>query len=322
MADARRGAIRALIAGTLLVSAFVFFFLFPGHEPKPRGIEIAVAGPKPEADRLAADIERRADGFEVETLADGAAAGRAIRDREIYGAVVLAPERELLVAEAASPQVARIITVAFTRAPGGRLPARDLVPLDEDDSAGTSINLVGLPLAIASILGTLIVLSLAAPLPAAARAALLVAFAVLAGLATMLLANVAIGALPGPYARLAGIAALAVAAIALTAAGLVGLLGQPAVGLSFGLFLVLGNPASGAASAPALLPEPWQTGGQFLPNGAAATALRNIAYFDGVALAKPLLVLGAWIALGAALVLVAARRRRDTAEDDTAPASA
>jgi hypothetical protein len=82
---------------------------------------------------------------------------------------------------------------------------------------------------------------------------------------------------------------------------------------------MLGNPASGAASAPQLLPDPWREGGQFLPAGAAGTALRNVAYFDGAALAKPLVVLVAFAVVGAVLLMALDRRRAAPAE---APAPA
>jgi len=72
-------------------------------------------------------------------------------------------------------------------------------------------------------------------------------------------------------------------------------------------FLVIGNPGSGNASAPELLPGFWRAVGPLLPPGAGGQALRNVAYFDGAALAQPLLVLGGFAVAGAALILATRR---------------
>jgi hypothetical protein len=69
-------------------------------------------------------------------------------------------------------------------------------------------------------------------------------------------------------------------------------------------FLVIGNPASGATSAPQLLPVPWRTVSQILPPGAATTAMHNAVYFGGNGAAAALLALAAWATAGAAGALI------------------
>ena len=96
--------------------------------------------------------------------------------------------------------------------------------------------------------------------------------------------------------------------MALPAAGLVRLLGPHGLAPAAVLFLLIGNPGSGNGSAPELLPGFWRAVGPLLPPGAGGTALRNVAYFDGAALARPLLVLLAFAAVGAALLAVSRRR--------------
>jgi hypothetical protein len=118
----------------------------------------------------------------------------------------------------------------------------------------------------------------------------------------MLIVRVWIGVMPGNFLALAAVVALGVFALASASAAVIRWLGQPGIMLSFLVFLMLGNPASGAASAPELLPDPWREGGQLLPAGAGATGLRNVAYFDGAALAQPLAVLVAFAAAGALLL--------------------
>ena len=93
-------------------------------------------------------------------------------------------------------------------------------------------------------------------------------------------------------------------AIGTATAGLVALVGVPGLLVSAALMVVLGNPLSGATSAPDLLPSGAARLGQWLPPGAGASALRSIAYFDGHTAGLHLGVLAAWIVLGAVAVVV------------------
>ena len=64
----------------------------------------------------------------------------------------------------------------------------------------------------------------------------------------------------------------------------------------------IGNPFSGATSAPELLPAPVGTIGQWLPPGAGANLLRSTAYFGGHGASGHLTVLIVWIVLGLAAI--------------------
>ncbi len=92
--------------------------------------------------------------------------------------------------------------------------------------------------------------------------------------------------------------------------GLESLLGRPGIGVAALLVVLLGNPLSGLASAPEMLPTPWGAIGQLLPPGGTGTLLRNVAFFDGAAIATPILVLLGWLALGVALLAIAGLRAR------------
>ena len=74
---------------------------------------------------------------------------------------------------------------------------------------------------------------------------------------------------------------LTIAASALVVAGLVRLMGAAGVGLGALLLVIVGNPLSGIATSPRLLPAPWGEFGQWLPTGAGGTLLRTVAYFPG-----------------------------------------
>jgi len=104
----------------------------------------------------------------------------------------------------------------------------------------------------------------------------------------------------------------AVAGLVLVLALFVGAFGQSGAAAGGLLLVLLGNPASGNASAPEMLPAFWRAIGQLMPPGAGGTGLRNTAYFGSNAIAEPLIVLSAYGVTGIALVFVAdvLRRRR------------
>jgi hypothetical protein len=108
-------------------------------------------------------------------------------------------------------------------------------------------------------------------------------------------------------------AAAIASVIAAMSAALLGLLlvgGMPTFGLGAALFLLVGNPLSGLATAPEFLAEPWRSIGAWLPPGAGGQLLRSSAYFDGAGAAPHLIVLGSWLVLGLLLVALATRRPR------------
>ena len=139
-----------------------------------------------------------------------------------------------------------------------------------------------------------------------------VVVAVGAGLAFTALLQFWIGAVDGPYWRMAGVFALGIGAVAVVVLGLESLLGRPGLALGAALMIVLGNPLSGLTGAPELLPSGWGTLGQLLPPGATGTLLRDVAFFDGAAAGRPLAVLACWLVAGLALAAVAGLRSRRT----------
>ena len=319
-APLRIRALRTLLIALALMTAFVFFFVFPAHDPKPNELPIGVVGPPAGVERFTTELEARIDGsFDIRTVASPVEAKRQIEDRETYGAFVLGPRgpEQALVASAAGFPVVPVLEGIARGA-----PVTDVQPLDEDDPRGLVLNLTILPLVLTAILSALVAQQLVPDIPTGGRLLLVAAAGVLGGLLIMLVVRLLIGALPGSYLALSGVAALTIVSVALPSGGLLRLLGQAGTGAPFLLFLMLGNPASGAASAPELLPSPWAELGQFLQPGAAGTALRNVAYFDGASLGQPLLVLLAWSAIGLGLHALADRRRGIAAGAAATPAPA
>jgi hypothetical protein len=148
---------------------------------------------------------------------------------------------------------------------------------------------------------------------AATRAAVLVGAAVVAGSAAAGIAQGWLGVLGGDWWVNAGVLGLTVLAVGSAVAGLAALFGRAGAALGALLMVLVGNPWSGIASAPELLPEPAGALGQLLPPGAGGSLLRSTAFFDGAGSAGPLAVLAAWALLGLAAIWVAALRRRSPA---------
>ena len=288
MPSANTPRIVQIVVAMLLVQALlVVLFVIPARTPEPHGLPVGVAGPEAVQAPLERALASRGDAFDVRRYANVAAARTAIREREVYGALAPA-EDKVLVASAASPVVAQMLQ----QGPGRGLQAEDVVPLASGDPRGASLNLVFLPLMIACL--ALAVLLGRLEISRGRLLGAVIAFAVLGGLLITALVGEAMDALPGGFLAVSGVGALVVAAVALTATGLMRAAGPAGIGIAALLFIVIGNPGSGNASAPEQLPVLWRVTGQLQPPGAGGQALRDVAYFDGSAICGPLLVLGCW----------------------------
>jgi hypothetical protein len=302
--DLRQRLVRAVVVGVVLIGLFVFFFVTPAHDPNPNGLPVVVVGPPAATDPLTEELEGR--DFDVEGAESEEAAQARIEDRDAYGAFVLAPPPRVLVATAASVPAAELIEGVGQSA--GVRTVVDVQPTDREDPRGATLNVLTLALVITSILTALVAVQMVPDLRALGpRVAASSAAAILGGLVAIGIVK-AEGALPGPFVAEVAVVALAVLGIALSSAGLIRLLGPAGTGVPFLIFLMLGNPASGLASAPELLPTPWYPLGAFLPPGALGSALRNVAYFDGAKLLLPLLVLAAYVVIGVILNQIASKR--------------
>lgn len=309
-----RGAIRALVVGVGLVALYTFFFLYPGHDPQPNGLPVGVVGPTDATERIAAEL-RRDGSFEVHRFADEAAARDAILDRDVYGAIAPGPRPRVYVATAASFQVAQLLReVASTVVAEPRLRVVDVRPLHAGDPRGASLNLLVLGVTVPAILGALVLMQMAPGLDGRARLAVLAVLSLLSAIAAVLVARVGIGVIGGSVLALTGVLALGIFAIAAPSLALILAMGPAGVGVAFLMLLMLGNPASGAASAPELLPDPWSWAGQLLPPGAIATGARNVAYFEAAGAVLWLGVLLAYAIVSAGLVLLLSTRRTRTRE--------
>jgi hypothetical protein len=289
------------IALPVLVTLAVLAFAWPAARVQPRNLPVGVvgAGSQLAVGRLSTT---QPGAFDVHLYPDEAAARAAIRNREVYGAFVLAPQQvQVLTASAASPTVAQLLSSAGTKlAPGAT--STDIVPLAHADPRGTVFSSALLPLTMCSLIVAAAIGLVARFRPAWRQLAALILLSAVAGACVYLVGQSFLGALP--HQGLADWAALTltVFAMAATGAGLVALWGPPGLGIAGGLMVFVGNPFSGVTSAPELLPDAVRRIGQALPPGAGANLLRSTAYFDGHGASGPIAMLVTWAVLGCAAI--------------------
>jgi hypothetical protein len=314
----------ALLAIPAAIFALVGSNVGANHAPKPQDLPVGVVG-TPSAVRAAAvRLERRTpNGFSVHRYPSLADARAAILHRSVYGALRPGRRPLLLVASAAGSAVVPLLQQTFAARRGVApvaIAVRDVAPLPASDSHGATSPSAVLSLLFVGLLGPGLIFAVTERRRLRVRLAALFVVSVSAGLVAALITNVIVGAFPRHFLAVWGVAALFALAMCMSVAAFQVLLG-PYGGVAVGwtTFLVIGNPASGAASAPQLLPVPWRTVSQILPPGAASTAMHNAVYFGGHGAAAALLALAAWAIAGAAGALIIDHLR--TRAGSTEPAS-
>jgi hypothetical protein len=307
----------AAVGGLLAVIVVLLCaFALPGVHSKPRGVPLAVVADDSTRARITALLDH-ADpgGFAVSAPSTEQQARQQILDRKVYGALVVGPGGSgsgggltLETASAASYTVSTALT-QMAQQLGGALgvpvTVHDIRPFTARDPKGAGLTAGALPLALGGWIAAVAVISLIVGTRQRLQTA--AAFAVAGGFA---LTGVlfAVGTFSGGYWTTSGAAVLGIAATCFLVLGLERLLRGAGIALAALVLIVLGNPLSGLNSAPELLPRPWGMLGQLLPPGATGTLLRNVSFFDGADIARPVIVLVCWLAVGLAAYALGVRR--------------
>ena len=293
-------------------------FAWPAARIAPRGLPVGIVGTGQASQQVAAGLTRSdPGGFAVHVYADEASARSAMEDRASYGAFdVGADGITVLEASAASPAVAQLLStvgqrLAAERAAASGVPSQavqvrdvDVVALSANDPHGLVLPSALLPMTICGVIMAAVIALVLAFRPAWRQILALIVVSATAGLGDQVGAQGFLGAVPHQAVATWAALSLIVLAIGATTAGLIALIGAPGLGLGILLMIFVGNPFSGATSAPELLPAPAGAIGQWLPPGAGANLLRSTAYFNGHGASGHLTVLIVWIVLGLTAVAV------------------
>jgi hypothetical protein len=311
-APKRLTGVRLLAAGlgvVLLVQAgFVLSYVGALHHPKPHRVAIGVVGSSP----LPAAVGK-AFSLKLTPYADESSVSAAIDRRRIDGAFVAAPSGStLIVVPAAGAPMASALSGAFTAAAaavGQKIAVVQAHPLPAGDASGNVSFLVVMALIIGGYLSSTIGMAFGGPATWRRRLGSLAICGVLGALLTDTFAGPVMGAVPtSKFLALWGLFVLVMTAVAFATAGLQAVLGAAGTLVVVVVFVIFGAPASGGTVPSPFLPAFWRTFGPWLPAGAGTTAVRNTIYFDANGIARPLVVLAAYLVVGA-LVVVAVRRR-------------
>lgn len=314
-------ALVAVIAIAVVQLLLVLVFAWSSSRAAPHDVPIAVAGPPTATQALAQGLaQARPGAFDVQVVADDAAARSAVTGRTADAAVVVGPTgATVYTASAGSAALAQMLGQALPAAvrtgrPAATVTVTDLVspPVDDPHAAGLGAGLI--PLTITSIAAGAVAGLLVRR--RMLRLGVLAVYAILAGALSTLALQTLLGALAGPWVADAAVLSLACLAIAAATAGLVSLLGAGGAVLGVLVLFFFGFPFSGAASSWRMLPTPWGWLAQGLPVGAVNQALRSVAFFDGSGSGGALLVLGVWAAVGVLGCLVVRRPRGGPAVAD------
>jgi len=326
---------------TVVIGVLVAAFSWPAITSEPRNLPVALVAPDAVADQLADGLDERAPGaLDIRTAADRDEAVHLIETREVYGAIVVGQEPELLVTSAGSPVVAQLLTafqaplqaqlqaaadaqaaaMGAPQAPTVTVAVTDVVPLTESDPRGTGLVAAAFPLVLGGLAGG-IAISLVL-VGVWRRVTALVIYALAAGFGTTAILQGWFGVLPGDYLVNSLAYTLAFAAIAAPIVGFVSLLGRPGLAIGPVVFMLFANPISGSAQPWQFLPEPWGAVGQWFPPGASATLVRDLAYFPAADAVFPWLVLACWTAGGLVLAVLGHFRQTGGATRGTIEAAA
>ncbi len=293
---------------TIAIPLVVLMFITPAAKGSPHDLPVGVVGSQQVVERVAAALdEQQPGGFNVTAYPTADDLRRAIENRDVYGGFVVGPQPQTLIATGGSPVVATMLTQIGERvaASSGTTPTTvDIAPATDGDPRGMGFGSMLMPVFLAGVaVGTVSVLvgrrrriiAAALPIGAAAVAASTI------GVATW------VGVLSGNFVLEWLALALGILAIAAPIAGLVSVFGPPGIGIAAPVFMLVGMPLAGVSAPKEYLPWLWGDLGQLLPLGAAGTASRSAAFFDGAGSTAAYVVLVAWAVLGFALLLLHGR---------------
>lgn len=338
------------LAAAFVVAVIVLAFVWPAATSQAQNLPVGIDGP---ADAVAAVervlAEQDPEPFVLHDVDSRADAVSRIESRELYGAILLGDEPEVLVATAASPVAAQALRAVAAQlqlqideraqttlteqlttiigalqagqlpqlpggaAPGGALEVPEVTVTDLVPLAEGDATGAGLAASVFPLVlgGMLGGILLTLLVQGVVRRLIgLVAFGAVAGALIALVMQTWFGILQGDWLLNATVIGFGVSATAALVIGLAAVMGPAGIAVAAIITLLIANPIAGAAAPPQFLPEPWGAIGQWFVPGASATLLRSVMYFPEAATALQWTVLGSWLVVGVLLALVGHHRSR------------
>ncbi|MFC5826893.1 ABC transporter permease [Nonomuraea insulae] len=298
-----------IVTGILIGTAFLVIFLLALHHPAPNHVPVGVVG--------SADVVRTleaGDAIAPHALNDAGQAKEQVMSGEIDAAyVVEGTQHRLIVAGARGPVENRTLTAFFQKLSGqAALEVQDVVPISPQDPNGISVFYVLFGVTLGAFLFGQTMHGFRRFLSLGRKLLALAIFSVLLGAISSAVAQGLVGAVPGNPLGVMAVMALLAASVAAFTMGVTTLLGDIGVAVSTIIALILGTAVSGGAGPASFLPAGFAWMSQGMPPGAAATALRDVVYYDAGAALGPVAVMLVWLAISLLVVVGAPAGRRRT----------
>jgi Carboxypeptidase regulatory-like domain len=311
-AEIVRGLGSGLWFPALFLFGFLLCYMMSFHNPAPRDLRVAVAGPAVAA-QVSQGLHKQDPGaFTISPAADAAAAREQVTSRYAVAAYAVTGPRAatLYVAGANGYEVRAVVAEVFAKvaAAGGQsLATVDLAPLASGDATGTGLFYMAMVAGLVPYITVMMMLRVTV----LGRRGRLVTFAAAGAVISVVsfLIALALDIIPGrPLAILYGF--LITQAVCWVAYGLAPFVRQFLPGVAIGLFVLLSIPSSGGAIPFQMVPLLFRWLHPVMPLGNVIDAYRGIFYFGDRGLLRPTLVLLAWMLAGAALIVAGVLRQR------------
>lgn len=328
------------VGAAAAVVVVLLAFLWPTITSTVKDLPIAIAGSDTAVSAVEKQLNAAAEGaFDVSAVSTRQEAVDLIRSRDVYGAIVLGDQPEVLTASANGAAVSQLLgqvaskiqaqaqlqadaavqqAVAAGRAPAGTqaptitVKVTDIVPLASTDSRGLGLTAAAFPLVLGGMLGGLLISILVAG--SWRRLTAVGVYAVVGGLAVTSILQGWFGILQGDFWLNTLAVSLSMFATASFIVGMNALIGRAGIALGAVLTVLVGNPLSAAAQPLQFMVGPWGAIGQWFVPGASVTLLRDLSYFPDADSTFPWLVLLGWAALGVIAMLAGHFRNQEVTE--------
>ena len=305
-ASGLKGVLLPVLVVLAIGSIFVSVYLAAFHAPVPRRLPVAVVGSSQTLGRVESGLEAvQPGGFAVRSYADQADARDALDHRAVYAVYMATGVPRLLYAGANGSGVTATVTGAFgavAESGGHQLTTADALPASGGDTRGLSVFYAAFGVVLAGFMFGTATYQLAPRLEYRLRMLSLLVFGACSGVMVALVAGRAFGAMPGPFAGIAGVVALMAVAAGGATMVMGRLFGPAGVSLSSVVLLILGNASSGGILPAAYLPGWLRPLHGILPVGVGVRALQGLAYFRHDGLVPGVAILLVWILACAAVL--------------------
>ncbi|TFV84959.1 ABC transporter permease [Microbacterium sp. dk485] len=297
--------------GVILV-ALLMLFIMPSLKSGAHNLPIGLAGPSSAVTQVEEGLDAGAPGaYTTRAFASEAALRDAVLDRDVVGGILVDEGGvHALVVGAGSTAISATISgtaQSLAEKAGTSAEIEDVVPLPESDPTGVGIGGLAFPLVFGGIVPAVAFRKVFSRSLGWAVGGIL-AFAAVGGIVVAAVLMFLFGSITTAFWPVAAAMALGVAGLALPLAGLQEVFGGKGFTIGAMIMMFVGNPLAGIATGAAWLPAGLGAIGQILPPGAAGTLVRSAAYFGGAGGLAAGLTLAAWVAAGALLLAVGARR--------------